>query len=56
MHVDIAPVDALTLRLGVEVMASLTEYDIAYQNPNVVVFHTPAASFGAALGVAFKIW
>jgi hypothetical protein len=56
LHVDIAPMDALTLRLGVEVMATLTEYDIAYHNPNVVVFHTPAASFGAALGVAFKFW
>jgi hypothetical protein len=56
VHLDVLPIDALTLRLGVEVMATLTEYDIAYQNPNVVVFHTPAASIGAGLGAGFKIW
>ena len=56
LHLEIAPIDALTLRFGVEVIANLTRYDFAYEKQNIVVLQTPAASAAGSLAILFRFW
>jgi hypothetical protein len=55
LHVDVAASKSLSLRLGFEIMAVLTPFDVVYQNPNTVIFQTPKTAAGVWLGMGFKL-
>jgi hypothetical protein len=55
LHVDVAPSGSFALRLGFEVMALLTPYEIAYENPNTVIYRIPKTGTGLSLGVGFRL-
>jgi hypothetical protein len=55
LHVDVAPSQSFTLRLGFEMRAILTPYDVVYENPNTVVYRTPKTATGLSLGIGFKL-
>jgi hypothetical protein len=56
LRIDVGPSDWISLRLDVELIAVVSRYELAFDNPNTLILRTPAFTGAASLGVVLKLW
>jgi hypothetical protein len=56
LRADFQPIEPLCIRLGFEVIAIVSRYDLVFDNPKTLVFPMPSTTVAGSLGVAWRAW